>query len=202
MSATKTLGKKKRLQRFVEDHLWNEAEPSKAFAEELNRLSQEHRSLLKRLDTDAIALVSVLLNQMVEYKRALRLALTLSDNTDLPEVDGQLVAHAFKLAGREYRTVKKHGTSTAASNASRQEYSLDFYEPFLNQAYFAHLETHGKFPGRAKLEYRTIKAMQEDGLPQAAIKSLTEYQVKKFLTRKKAAVSSSPGLLDSLIEKH
>ena len=199
MNNSSKIGKKKRLQRFVDERLLKESAWSNAFAEEVTRLTPDQRAILGEMDPKAQSLVADLMSTAFEYKRALRLALTIADTDNLPETDWQLIHHTFKLAQLEYRAIQKHGSRTAVANSTRTPQSFDFFEPYLDQAYYEHLTQTSKFPGRSKLAYATGRLMKDSGCTKLDIDALSENTVKRFLANKKQARSSGEGLLNSLI---
>ena len=198
MSKSNQSGRKGRLQDFVRRCLWNEEFAKESMARQFYRLTTMQRERLAGADEDLNGVVVSLLYSCFEYQRALRLALTIADNAELPCDDQQLIKHTFKLAGTSYRALKKHGARTVISNSERTRGTLEFYSPYLVEGFFTHLSEKGKPPGRSKLEYLARQIMKEDALSRSEIDGLTQHIVRKFLKERKTAIRPGGGLLRSL----
>ena len=198
MSKSNQGGRKGRLQNFVRRYLWSEEFAKESMAQQFYRLTTKQRDRLVGADEDMNSIVVSLLYSCFEYQRALRLALTIADNSELPSDDQQLIKHTFKLAGKSYTALKKHGARTGMSNSERAPGTLEFYRPYLFEAFFSHLSDIGKPPGRSKLEYLARQIMKEHGLSRSEIDGLTQYIVRKFLNERKTAIRPGSGLLRSL----
>jgi hypothetical protein len=198
MSKSNQKGRKGRLQDFVTQYLWNEEFAKESIARQFHQLTTMQRERLVGADEELNSIVVSLLYSCFEYQRALRLALTIADNSELPSDDQQLIKHTFKLAGTSYRALKKHGAQTGMSNSERAHGTLEFYSPYLFEGFFTHLSEKGKPPGRSKLEYLARQIMKEQGLSQSEIDGLTQYLVRKFLNERKTALRPGGGLLRSL----
>ena len=197
---TKNMSRLKRMENFVEQHLWREESSNEALNQEINRLSTDELKAINSLDKESQAVVFKLLKVTCEYKRALRLALTIADGAELPTQDPKLVTHTFKLAGKKYKTSKRHSTRTSISNRERPETPADFYRPYLEVAFIEFLyEKGGKTPGRSKLEYATRKLMEDEGVSRKKINGLTDNETRKFLAKRKAARTPGQGLISRLI---
>ena len=197
MSKSNQSGRKGRLQDFVRRYLWNEEFAKESMARQFYRLTTMQRERLAGADEDLNGVVVSLLYSCFEYQRALRLAL-LSQTTQLPCDDQQLIKHTFKPAGTSYRALKKHGARTGISNSERTRGTLEFYSPYLVEGFFTHLSEKGKPPGRSKLEYLARQIMKEDALSRSEIDGLTQHIVRKFLKERKTAIRPGGGLLRSL----
>lgn len=198
MSKSNQSGRKGRLQDFVRRYLRNEEFAKESMARQFFRLTTMQRERLVGADEDLNGVVVSLLYSCFEYQRALRLALTIADNTELPCGDQQLIKHTFKLAGTSYRALKKHGARTGVSNSERTRGTPEFYSPYLFEGFFTHLSEKGKPPGRSKLEYLARQIMKEDALSRSEIDGLTQHIVRKFLKERKTAIRPGGGLLRSL----
>jgi hypothetical protein len=198
MSKSNQKGRKGRLQDFVTHYLWNEELAKESMAQQFYRLTTKQRERLIGADEELNSIVVSQLYSCFEYQRALRLALTIADNSELPSDDQQLIKHTFKLAGTSYRALKRHGSRTGISNSERTRRTLEFYSPYLFEGFFTHLSGKGKPPGRSKLEYLARQIMKEDGLSRSEIDGLTQYIVRKFLNERKTAIRPGSGLLRSL----
>ena len=196
MSKVTGEGKKRRLEEFVENHLWSDGVWRNSANEELDRLSSKQQALLEELDGPLCEAVVQLVSSTVEYKRALRLALTIVDTQSLPADGPPLVQRAFELAKHHYADSKKHGSRTGEANVLRAKGSISDFEPYLDEAYFRYLSDNPRAPGRSHLMYHTEKIMKENGVPKAVIQSLTEHTVKSFLKKKRELKT---GLLGSLM---
>ena len=198
MSKSNQNSRIERLQNFVRQYLWSEEFAKESMARQFYRLTTRQRGRLVGADEDLNGLVVSLLYSSFEYQRALRLALTIADSNELPDDDQQLIKHAFKLARKSYSSGKKHGAKTGVSNSERASRTLEFYSPYLFEAYFTHLSDSHKPPGRLKLEYLARQIMKEYALSRSEIDGLTQYIVRKFLNERKAAIRPGGGLLGSL----
>ena len=197
---TKNMGRLKRMEKFVEQHLWREESANEALNQEINRLSTDELKAINSLDKESQAVVFKLFKVTCEYKRALRLALTIADGVELPTQDPKLVTHTFKLADKKYKTSKRHSARTSISNSERPETPADFYRPYLEVAFIEFLyENGGKTPGRSKLEYATRKLMKDEGVSHKKINGLTDNETRKFLAKRKAARTPGQGLISRLI---
>ena len=198
MSKSIQAGRKQRLQSFVRQYLWSSDAARESVAEQFLRLSDQQRELLTDAEEELNNLVFSMMLSCFEYQRALRLVITIADNEELPTDNQLLIKHAFKLAGKSYTAGKKHGARTSISNSERASGSLDFYSPYLFEAFFTHLSEKGKPPGRSKLEYLARQIMKEQGLSRSEINGLTQYLVRKFLDERKTAIRPGSRLLRSL----
>ena len=179
MTANKT--RKQRLENFKTDHLLREGAMRDSVDEELSRLSKAESDLLNNLDEQTRKLVFSLIHNSCEYKTTLRLALTITDKSELPEHGPDLVRHCLKVAQDRYGMLSNHSEGTQRSNRERAKHGVEIYRPFLLKAYFSHLRQHAKPPGRSKLEYLAREAMRKSRVPRKKWDGLTEYVVKQFL---------------------
>lgn len=198
---TKNVSRLERMQNFVEQHLLREEAASEALSQEINRLTTEEIDILNSFSQESIPLLVKLWEATCDYKRALRLALTIADTHDLPDQDSELVRHTFKLAGEKYRLSKSHGVRTSISNSERPETHSNFYKRYVEVAFVEYLyENGGKAPGRSKLKHATRRLMQHEGVSREKINGLTDNEVRKFLVKRKASMTSGPGLIGRLMK--
>ena len=114
--------------------------------EELSRLSKAESDLLNNLDEQTRKLVFSLIHNSCEYKTTLRLALTITEKSELPEHGPDLVRHCLKVAQDRYGMLSNHSEGTQRSNRERAKHGVEIYRPFLLKAYFSHLRQHAKPP--------------------------------------------------------
>ena len=120
MSKSNQKGRKGRLQDFVTQYLWNEEFAKRVHSSTISSANDNAESKLVGADEELNSIVVSILYSCFEYQRALRLALTIADNSELPSDDQQLIKHTFKLAGTSYRALKKHGAQTGMSNSEER----------------------------------------------------------------------------------